>query len=117
MFVCCRELVIKERLIEFHKGTLLLPDGRTSSDILPFVGGYIGAFFSAISVAMYEVRRFSMLLQSAVSCQEGLYCCCNIWYVVDKISTVVTIYALYCSRIFIVVTIFSILQKRFLLLL
>ncbi|XP_070198220.1 uncharacterized protein [Littorina saxatilis] len=52
---CFRELVIKEKLIELHKGTLLLPDGHNSSDILPQIAGYVGAFFSTVSIAMYEV--------------------------------------------------------------
>ncbi|KAL8622265.1 hypothetical protein ACOMHN_043788 [Nucella lapillus] len=63
---CSRELVLKEKLIALHKGTLTLPDGRNSSQIVPKIGGYVGAFFSAVSVAMYEVlssldRRFVML--------------------------------------------------------
>ena len=57
----CRELVIKQRLIELHKGTLPLPDGRNSSAILPLIAGYVGAFFSTVSVAMYEVRLSSVL--------------------------------------------------------
>ncbi|KAK7473847.1 hypothetical protein BaRGS_00034898, partial [Batillaria attramentaria] len=52
---CYRELVIKERLIDLHKGTLMLPDGNTSSTILPYIAGYVGGYFSTISVAMYEV--------------------------------------------------------------
>ena len=64
----CRELVIKQRLIDLHKGTLLLPDGRNSSAILPLIAGYVGAFFSTVSVAMYEVR-----LSSALPCMRYVF--------------------------------------------
>ncbi|XP_076468064.1 uncharacterized protein LOC143298918 [Babylonia areolata] len=52
---CVRELVVKERLISLHKGSLVLPDGRNSSEILPFIAGYVGGYFSTVSVAMYQV--------------------------------------------------------------
>ncbi|KAL8594583.1 hypothetical protein ACOMHN_002138 [Nucella lapillus] len=52
---CYRELVMKRTLIDFFGGRLLLPGGTNSSDILPLVAGYVGAFFSSVSVAMYEV--------------------------------------------------------------
>ncbi|XP_070198021.1 uncharacterized protein [Littorina saxatilis] len=54
---CYRELVIKDKLIELHKGTLVLPNGRNSSEILPHIAGYVGAFFSTVSIAMYEVLQ------------------------------------------------------------
>ncbi|XP_076468231.1 uncharacterized protein LOC143299032 [Babylonia areolata] len=63
---CFRELVIKRKLMELYSGKLMLPDGRNSSAILPHIAGYLGAFYSTISVAVYEVlskvaQRFVLL--------------------------------------------------------
>ncbi|KAK7473848.1 hypothetical protein BaRGS_00034899, partial [Batillaria attramentaria] len=52
---CYNQLVIKERLIDLYKGNLRLPDGTNTSGIVDKIAGFVGAYFSDISVSMYEV--------------------------------------------------------------
>ncbi|KAK7097647.1 hypothetical protein V1264_004594 [Littorina saxatilis] len=51
---CSSQLLVRQRLMQLHAGTLLLPGGRNSASILPRILGYVGAFFSAISMAASE---------------------------------------------------------------
>ena len=51
---CGSQLLVRQRLMELHEGTLALPGGRNSSSILASIIGYVGAYFSASSMAASE---------------------------------------------------------------
>ena len=51
---CGSQLLVRQRLMELHAGTLALPGGRNSSSILANIMGYVGAYFSSSSIAASE---------------------------------------------------------------
>ncbi|KAK7500604.1 hypothetical protein BaRGS_00008179, partial [Batillaria attramentaria] len=51
---CSSPLLVRQRLLDLHSGRLILPDGRTSSFIVPYIMGYVGAYISGNSIAVAD---------------------------------------------------------------
>ncbi|XP_070196625.1 uncharacterized protein [Littorina saxatilis] len=51
---CGSPQLVRRRLLDFHAGTMPLSEGRTSSSVLDRIMGYVGAVYSADSIAVSD---------------------------------------------------------------